>query len=662
MTDAELLDRLLADLRAKEAAAAQQAQPAPAPAVGADGMPEGAVYDPQTGQMTDRDLLRNRFKGQMGAGGAAILGAGQGASFGASDELTGALNALIPGQGTMGERYAFGREASRAMLDQAREDNPVAAIGGEILGGAATAAGLGYGATRPGMTLGERALTGLRGGAAEGAVYGGLSGEGATDRVEGALTGAGIGAGVGMAAPYVFAGGRGAVNAVVDPIAGALNAGNNARANRLLSATMDRAGRGVDDVQRYLDDAARDGQGVVTVADALGDAGQRRLAGVARSPGGEWIKETLDQRQLGQSERVGSFLREAFDAPDTAAAREAAMRAARGQAADTAYEAARSGAGPVDVRGALAAIDDRIGGMQGSGVRGDGIDARLASLRDRLSAPNTAASRVAPGANAVELSDFDRVLGVKQDVQDAIGAAVRAGRNNEARELGKLARALDQALEAASQGYRSANDDFARASREIDAIGIGADMSRPSMRAADTTRTFAGMTPEQQAAARVGYVDPLLGKVENAAPGVNTARTLVSPKRQTEFSAMARDPFLLNRRLGRENTMFETRARAGYGSPTSEMMGEMGEISAGDVGNMAAAVRGNIPAIAQLLIGGKNALTGNNDATRQAIARALLSQDTSGVAAAMTQAQKDEATRQIIEALMRSGGRAATAN
>lgn len=659
MTEAEMLERLLADFKAKEAAAAQE-QPVQPPAVGEDGLPEGLVYDPQTGQMTDRDLLRNRFKGRVGVGGAAVLGAGQGASFGGSDELTGALNALVPGQGTMAERYAFGREASRAMLDNAREEHPVAAYGGEIAGGAATAAGLGYGATRPGMTLAERALTGLRVGAAEGATYGALSGEGATDRVEEALKGSLAGAGIGAAAPVAFSLGRGAVNAVVDPIAGALNTGNSARANRLVAATVGRAGRSVDDVQRYLDDAARDGQGVATVADALGDAGQRRLAGVARSPGGEWIKEALDQRQLGQSERVGSFLREAFDATDTAQGLEASMRSARGQAADTAYDAARSGAGPVDVRGALAVIDDRIRGMQGSGVTGDGIDARLAGFRSRLSAPNPAASRVAPGANAVELSDFDRVLGVKQDVQDAIGAAVRAGRNNEARELGKLARELDAALEAASDGYRAANDEFARASREIDAIGRGADMSRPSARAEDTTRAFGGMTPGQQAAARVGYVDPLLGKVENAAPGVNVARNLVSPKRQTEFSAMATDPFRLNRRLARENTMFETRARAGYGSPTSEMLGEMSEINAGDVGNMVAAARGNVPAIAQLLIGGKNALTGNNDATRQAIARALLSQDTTGLSVAMSQAQKDEVTRQIVEALMRAGGRPAT--
>lgn len=652
MTEAEMLERLLADFKAKEAAAAQ-AQPEQPPAVGEDGLPEGLVYDPQTGQMTDRDLLRNRFKGRVGVGGAAVLGAGQGASFGGSDELTGALNALIPGQGTMAERYAFGREASRAMLDNAREEHPVAAYGGEIAGGAATAAGLGYGATRPGMTLAERALTGLRVGAAEGATYGALSGEGATDRVEGALTGAGMGAGVGVAAPYVFAGGRGVVNAVVDPIAGALNAGNSARANRLVAATMDRAGRSVDDVQRYLDDAARDGQGVATVADALGNAGQRRLAGVARSPGGEWIKEALDQRQLGQSERVGSFLREAFDATDTAQSLEASMRASRRQSARTAYDAAAAAADPVDVRGALSILDDTISQMQSSGIKPPRVVRAYEEVRSQLAGTT-------PQGDPTTLSDYNSVLAIWREVKGKIDDAYRNSQGDIGEALRPVADALEDALRQSSSDFRAANAQYREASGVIDAIGRGADMTRPSARAEDTTRAFGGMTPGQQAAARVGYVDPLLGKVENAPPGVNVARSLVSPKRQAEFSAMATDPFRLNRRLARENTMFETRARAGYGSPTSEMLGEMSEINAGDVGNMVAAARGNVPAIAQLLIGGRNALTGNNDATRQAIARALLSQDTTGLSVAMSQAQKDEVTRQIVEALMRAGGRPAT--
>ena len=42
--------------------------------------------------------------------------------------------------------------------------------------------------------------------------------------------------------------------------------------------------------------------------------------------------------------------------------------------------------GTLDVRGALGVIDARTGGMAGSGVTGDGIDAKLLGYRDRLAA------------------------------------------------------------------------------------------------------------------------------------------------------------------------------------------------------------------------------------------------------------------------------------
>ena len=72
-------------------------------------------------------------------------------------------------------------------------------------------------------------------------------------------------------------------------------------------------------------------------------------------------------------------------------------------------------------RGALGVIDDRIGGMQGSGVAGDAIDSKLAGYRARLAAP------ARPDGVMRELSDFDRVLGSSRPCRTA-GAAVRAGR------------------------------------------------------------------------------------------------------------------------------------------------------------------------------------------------------------------------------------------
>lgn len=310
------------------------------------------------------------------------------------------------------------------------------------------------------------------------------------------------------------------------------------------------------------------------------------------------------------------------------------------------------------MRGALGAIDDRIAGMQGSGITGDAIDSKLAGYRARL-ASQPGGARFA-GADSVELSDFDRVLGVNQALQDDIGAAVRAGRNNEARELGKVVAQLDEALEGASDGYRAANDGFREASRVIDAVGQGADMARPGARAVDTTGAFKAMTPDQQAAARVGYGDKALAKIEaGASPSTNRAKAFTSTKAATEAEAMALDPDLFGRRIARENEMWETFNRGLGGSRTADNLADMQDTS-----SMATGVLGNLfagrvlEAGRQAGVAAANNLTGRSEATRALIAQMLLSGDVpKAVAPAVRALEKRARVSLPIEALMRSGGR-----
>jgi hypothetical protein len=109
---------------------------------------------------------------------------------------------------------------------------------------------------------------------------------------------------------------------------------------------------------------------------------------------------------------------------------------------------------------------------------------------------------------------------------------------------------LDNALETASDAYRAANDGFRTASGVIAAVDEGAAMARPRARAADTTATFAQMTPEQQAAARAGYADPIIARVEGSASTTNVTRPLTADKYAREFPVMAapgRAPLLAGR-------------------------------------------------------------------------------------------------------------------
>ncbi|WP_146038665.1 hypothetical protein [Paracoccus sp. SY] len=639
--------------------------------------PDGVTFNPATGQMEDLTLRQDPtlFGGRTGA---AMQGAGQGLSFGAMDEVVGALHGLT-GPGSYAENSAYARDVMRDDLARARDEHPVVAYGAEIAGGAASSIGA---ASALGMTgagtLGAQARQGAALGAAEGAVYGGMSAEGgAAERAAGAAKGAGIGGLTGFAAPYAIEGARRGFDTLVGgPVASMRSAPSQVRASRAVQTAVDRSGRSVDEIEAGIRNAHAAGQTGYAIADATGYSGQRMLAGAARTPGDgrQEIVEFLTRRQDGQGRRIAGALDDALNAPRnpqnlpavpggqapkdfrgaTADAVRDRLTRARNTVADAAYEAARRDAGPVDVRNALSVIDERIAPMQGSGIAGDGIDAKLTRYRSRLAAQP--GGEAYPGASSVELSDFNRILGVKQDIADDIGAAVRAGRNYEARTLMQLKDALDQALEGASGAYREANDGFARASRVIDQIDAGKAATSPRARVADTLGHYRAQTPEGQAAFRAGYTDPLMAKIENSAPGVNKARPFLSDGATEELRAMAKDPDDLLSFLQRENTMFQTANAASGGSMTADNLADSADVltrGSSAVGNL---LTGNfVGAARQIADGVMNTLSGRNTATREEIARMLLSGDIRDVLAPAIERELQNALRSAYgEAAIRS--------
>lgn len=617
--------------------------------------PEGMFANPLTGQTTSRDMLRANV--DTSRGGAFLSGGAQGATYNFADEIVGGLSGAIYGP----ERGNFDRERTRAEYEANRAAHPIVSgaseIGGAVstsIGGAGVAGKLG--ASVPTTLLG-RAGAGAAIGAAEGALAGYGAGEGTGDRLSKAATFAALGGGIGFGAPLVAAGARSVGRQLAAPIDSLLRSKpNTVRAARAVQSALKRSGMDPAQVQDAIDAAAREGQPQFTMADAMGNSGQRMLAGVTRTPNDarQWVTETLTGRQNSQGERLSQFIADGLGATDTAAARRAALTTARDDAADIAYKAARDGASPVDVRGALSVIDDRIGGMQGSGIAGDGIDMTLSNYRGRLaSQPGGAAF---PGASSVEMSDFSRVLGIKQDLGDKIGEAVRAGRNNEARELMKLQREIDTALEAASPAYRQANDQFASASRVIDQIDAGKAASAPKVRSADVLPAYGQMTPEQQAAFRAGYADPVLARIEAAPVGVNKARPLTSGKAQAELPAMAKDGPLLQRQIARENTMFETGNAALGGSKTADNMADAAESASFNYGPLLNVLQGNWKtAASQLGPTITNAMQGRNSATQELLARQLMGRNVQGaIAPAIAADQRFAGQSALAELLMRS--------
>lgn len=583
--------------------------------------------------------------------GAFMQGAGQGATFGAADEIIGGMGAIggaISPNMTMAEGYEMGRERARGMLDAAQRDFPGTTMAGEVGGGTMTA--LGY--TLPAMAgRGLVRATGVGAGlgAAEGLGYGFLSGEGgAQERLEGAIPYAALGAGAGALAPSAMAGleyvsrpVRGAIGNIADRL---LNTGSEIRANRALRETMERGGLTPSDVSARLSAAAAEGQPEFRLMDALGDPGARRASGIVRAGegGAEEIRSFLAQRQAEQGDRIGSFLGDAFDGSQTAAQREAALTAARKEAADEAYEIARQSAGPVNLNSAIGAIDEllRRDPILGESALSQGpIGTRLNGLRDRLIRGD------------VQLIDFDTVLNIKSD----LGEQISRGRGG--REMARVFGELDAALEAASPDYRAANDAYREASRVIDAIASGQEAARPMTRAADVIDTVSGMTPEQREAAGLGFGDRALARVEaTAGPGTNRARPLSTTRFQEIARELARDPDLLLSRLGRENQMFEAQARALGGSRTADNLADIAGVEGFDASVLGNLALGRWPtAIGQVVGAASDFLSGMSPQTRQLIAQALLSNDAGALDVAVRQGQISQAQRNIAEALMRVG-------
>jgi hypothetical protein len=175
------------------------------PGVSPEAPPE-MFLNPQTGGYTSRELLTNHMMQNQTApttaSGATIMGAGRGATLGGIDEISGYLNAVIPGQGTMAERNTFGREMARAAEDAGQQSNPDDMLTSEIAG----AVSIPFATPFQGMTLPWKIGGSVASGAAMGGAYGGLTGEGQDERLDQAQSGGTLGAIVGALTPLVGAG------------------------------------------------------------------------------------------------------------------------------------------------------------------------------------------------------------------------------------------------------------------------------------------------------------------------------------------------------------------------------------------------------------------------------------------------------------------------
>ncbi len=551
------------------------------------------------------------------------------------------------------EGYNYAKAREDRIMGDSRKNTGLLGTAAEVLGGGVTGAGLAGGGATFGRRLAPEAGLLARTGAsaADAAAIGGFSGamegNGLAERGENALKGAGIGAIAGGVLPPALAIGSAALSPIVSNIRARVNPTGFAQSQ--VARGVSESGMTPQQIAQSVSQAGNEGQGMFTVADAMGNAGQRMLSSTARAPGQARTDVTgfLDARQAGQGRRVANTLAEGFDAPQTAAQTEARLTAQRGADADAAYSAVRTASNPVDLVRPINQLDRTIGTQPGQVITpaNDSIEAVLTPFRQRL-------SRVNP-------DDFEAVQRIRFDMADAAQSARQSGYGNRAREIGNAVRELDASMEAASSGYRQANRNFAQASRDIEAVQSGRQAATRG-RTEDIIPEFQAQSPAGQGAYRAGYVDPLIQQAQGAAFGVNKARPLINDAFQAEAGAMAPGNPLMQRRIGREDTMFQTRNAAMGNSKTAENLADDAAMGV-DPTLVGQILSGNwTGALRSFVASGSNALSGNTPAVRQAVADILLTRG-GNVNAAQFQRMLDQTVQRIqqVQQMARAMGRGA---
>jgi hypothetical protein len=573
-----------------------------------------------------------------------------GATLGADSTILAGLETPLEmvKRGTIDPRegYNYAKAREDLIMNKSRENTGIAGTAVEALGGAVSAGGLakaGVTAARAlpeGANLFQRSLASAADAAGIGGFSGTMEGDGLKERAINAAKGLLAGGAVGYLAPGVVGAAKAVVSPVISQVLARLNPKNYAEAQ--IARALSEGKITPAQIEAELARAADEGQGVYTVADAMGNSGQRMLSTVTRSPGQARtdVVAALDSRQGDQGRRLSGALREGFDAPQTAEQTRAAMAARASNEANANYAPVKAETNAIDVSEPVAVANraispaaDNLATARGAvptdlaaraGIEGaesalrDPIANSLKEARSYLAAPNLTASNVGQAFRA------------KVNIDQMIAKATENGQGALVGELMPIKQALDQALARSSQSYAGARDAYRLAQQRIEALDLGKTLGSKPVRPEDAIRQFSELPDaEAQTAFRVGYADPQISQVQNAAFGTNKARPFTSDAVKQEFDAFAAPgkAETLQRQIGRENTMFQTRNQAMGGSKTVDNLNDDAAMAVSPevIGVLRNVISGNFGgAVTTAIAAGKNGLTGNTAAVRQEVANILL--------------------------------------
>lgn len=591
--------------------------------------------------------------------------------------LTTPLEMIKRGTWSPAEGYNYAKAREDRIMDDARQNTGALGTAAELLGGGVAGGGLakaGVTAARflaPEAGLTTRTLASAADAGGLGAFSGAMEGNGLQERATNALKGGAMGVAAGAALPL----GTALLSSAVRPITSNLRAWHDPEgyAQSQIARAVAESGQTPAALGQAVTDANAAGQ-PFTLADAMGNPGQRMLSTVTRAPGEGRTAAVnfLENRQAGQGERVGDILDDALGAGGTARqTTDQLTQTARNESAP--FYQKSLGNKPVWNERIQQFFDDPVttGGLR-EGVAVQRLESLAAGKKFdpndyAITHFNEAGDPVlgaVPNMRTINLikKGWDNQLEAYRD-----GTTGKLNLDEKGRALDAVRRSFLKEVDAVNPEYALARALYAGPAQVRDAVTAGAKAASRG-RAADNIARFNALTAPSQQGHRIGYADTLAAKIEGAAPGRNKVPALSTPKAQAELGAQSLhqgpvapgqlDP--LQQRLAREQTMFETRNQALGGSRTADNLADSDAMGV-DPHLVGQVITGNWHgAIGSVLRAGHTAMTGNTPAVREAVGRMLTNQ---GVTPANLQQAigRTVARIQFVQNIARNLGRGAAA-
>jgi hypothetical protein len=514
----------------------------------------------------------------------------------------------------------------------------------EIMGGLTTGAGA-FGGARAaaiGIPFTQRAIPAgvvnygqnvLKGGAL-GTIAGAGEGNTFDERFQGAKMGGVIGLGAGAVLPPIAS----TIGAALRPFKAIphLRDPEVIAAQDVAKVARD-SGVPIEEAVKRVTDARAAGQTEYTLADAFGNAGQRKLTGMAKVPGParEQIVEALTERNLNMPHRVGSEIGQALGAPTTAAqATERLIDQARRQSSPLYKQAESVPTWSDKLQGFLESPLAKQGLAEGAeiqGIRVAGTGRASKATDDVITNFDPAIDPKISGVPSMRVLNTLKI-GLDRMIEREINPATMR-LNEKGAAIADYKNRLLAEIDALNPAYREARSAY-RGPMEIkDAVQQGREMATRG-RPADTIPAVTALTEAEQRGVGIGYADKVREQLERTGNFPSILREKV-PKGVAELEQLSQyqgprqpgRPDQLRQFLTREEEMQRTSKAALGGSPTAENIADVaaGPGGAEVLGLAGSAMSGSPTGIARSVLDiGRRYARGENEAQRAAITRVLL--------------------------------------